>query len=376
MGAELVFDGTKVQANADYDSLVPRYSVAAREHLDTRFVDDAEPLPPPDAPADVSSVEPDADAPVPPPFAGMAAAERTCAVANALAWRLLEMKRLDPDRPPSGRYRRITDFRVSTTDPDAAPLRSSSPPRLGYHDHDVVDGGRARVILAALVTPADVQDNQVMIDLLDRVRFRHHLHVRHAIGDSKYATGENLRRLAERSIQASMPVVDYEQATRFFRQRDFIYDPATDTYRCPHGATLTFRGNNYVTRVRSYAAPTAVCAVCPLRARCTDSTGGRRLNRPFDEQYRERARELATTEVSKKAQRKRQVWVEPLFGEAKDWHGLRRFRLRGLWKVNCEGLRIAAGQNLKRWLTKTGWGRHHGPTGSLALLSRAPIACD
>lgn len=65
--------------------------------------------------------------------------------------------------------------------------------------------------------------------------------------------------------------------------------------------------------------------------------------------------------------RKRQVWVEPLFGEAKDWHGLRRFRLRGLEKVNTEGVLLAAGQNLKRWLTKTGWGRRHGLAGSLAL---------
>jgi len=42
------------------------------------------------------------------------------------------------------------------------------------------------------------------------------------------------------------------------------------------------------------------------------------------------------------------VWVEPLFGEAKDFHRLRRFRLRGLHKVNIEGIMIAAGQNLKR----------------------------
>ena len=70
--------------------------------------------------------------------------------------------------------------------------------------------------------------------------------------------------------------------------------------------------------------------------------------------------------------RKRAVWVEPLFGEAKDWHGLRRFRLRGLWKVNCEGLLVAAGQNLKRWLTKTGWGRRHGPLGSLAPAPLSP----
>jgi transposase len=365
-GAELFFDGTKVRANADYDSLVPRWYVAAKTHPDTLCADDTTPPALSDPPAVVPPAEPSTAAPGRLPFAGTVAAERQLAVVNEMAWRLLEMKRLDPNRPPSGPYRRITDFRMSTTDPDATPLHSSSPPRLGYHDHYVVDGGRARVILAALVTPADVQDNQVMIDLLDRVRFRHHLHVRHAIGDSKYATGENLRQLAERCIRASMPVIDYEQVTRFFRHRDFTYDPATDTYRCPHGATLTFRGNSYVTRVRSYAAPTATCAGCPLRARCTDSTSGRRLNRPFDEQYRERARDLETTEVYKRALRKRQVWVEPLFGEAKEWHGLHKFRLRGLWKVNCEGLRIAAGQNLKRWLTKMGWGRRHGPAGSLA----------
>ena len=34
-----------------------------------------------------------------------------------------------------------------------------------------------------------------------------------------------------------------------------------------------------------------------------------------------------------------------MFAEAKDWHGLRRFRLRGLEKVNVEALLIASGQN-------------------------------
>ena len=52
-----------------------------------------------------------------------------------------------------------------------------------------------------------------------------------------------------------------------------------------------------------------------------------------------------------KAMRKRPVWVEPLLGEAKEWHGLRRFRLRGLEHVNIEALLTAAGQNLKRLLS-------------------------
>ncbi len=62
-----------------------------------------------------------------------------------------------------------------------------------------------------------------------------------------------------------------------------------------------------------------------------------------------------------------------LFAEAKDWHGLRRFRLRRLWRVNSEALLTAAGQNLKRLLSKQGWGRR--PLPSEAAMAVAPFAC-
>nr|MBA2598040.1 hypothetical protein [Chloroflexia bacterium] len=64
-------------------------------------------------------------------------------------WKLLEERRLDPNRPAVGSYRRTTDFRVSTTDPDATPMRNGSGTALGYHDQYVVDGGKARIVLAA-----------------------------------------------------------------------------------------------------------------------------------------------------------------------------------------------------------------------------------
>lgn len=60
------------------------------------------------------------------------------------------------------------------------------------------------------------------------------------------------------------------------------------------------------------------------------------------------------TEADQKAMRTRRVWVEPLFAEAKEWHGLRRLRLRGLRNANIQGLLIAAGQNLKPFLAATG----------------------
>jgi hypothetical protein len=59
------------------------------------------------------------------------------------------------------------------------------------------------------------------------------------------------------------------------------------------------------------------------------------------------------------------VWIEPLFAEAKEWHGLYRFRLRRLWRVNIEALLIGAGQNLKRLLSRRGWGRRPLPNGAM-----------
>jgi len=42
-GRELYFDGTKVEANADLDSLVPRFSYEAKRHLGDLFADEQAP---------------------------------------------------------------------------------------------------------------------------------------------------------------------------------------------------------------------------------------------------------------------------------------------------------------------------------------------
>jgi hypothetical protein len=116
-----------------------------------------------------------------------------------------------------------------------------------------------------------------------------------------------------------------------------------------------------------YRADATTCNACPVRAACTASPHGRQVRRSFHAEYLDRVRGYHRTEAYKKAMRKRAVWVEPLFGEAKQWHGLRTFRLRGLSKVNTEALLVSAGENLKRYLVATGWGRRHAPCGALQL---------
>jgi hypothetical protein len=109
-----------------------------------------------------------------------------------------------------------------------------------------------------------------------------------------------------------------------------------------------------------------------MKARCTGSENGRTIHRSLHEAYLERVRGYHETETFERAMRKRRVWIEPLFAEAKQWHHLDKFRLRGRKKVNIEGLLIAAGQNLKRFLQATGWGKRQMPGGTALALSPLP----
>jgi len=68
----------------------------------------------------------------------------------------------------------------------------------------------------------------------------------------------------------------------------------------------------------------------------------------FHQEFIDKVKPYDQTETYQKAMRKWGVWIEPFLGEAKESHRLRHFRLRGLDKVNFEGMMNAAGQNLKR----------------------------
>jgi hypothetical protein len=214
-----------------------------------------------------------------------------------------------------------------------------------------VDGGKARVILNALVTPFEVTENAPMLDLLWRSAFRWRLRPRQVTGDTAYGTTQNIAAVERAGIRAYVPLSGAGKARPFFSKEEFAYDTEEDLYRCPAGEVLLPRTNNKARRLTVYKARAGTCEACELRPECTDNKTGRQVLRYFDERYVDRVRSYRGTFPYEKALRKRRVWVEPLFAEAKDLHGMRRFRLRRLEKVNAEALVVAAGQNVKRLLT-------------------------
>jgi Transposase DDE domain len=142
--------------------------------------------------------------------------------------------------------------------------------------------------------------------------------------------------IEQEQIRAYVPLSAVGQRAGRFTEHDFVYDAGADTYHCPGGQTLRFLADCQATQRRIDAAPAAVCRLCALKPQCTTSSRGRRVGRSRAAAYRDRVRSYHETAAYTKAMRKRHVWVEPLFAEAKEWHGLRRFRLRGLdsgdWK--------------------------------------------
>jgi len=257
-------------------------------------------------------------------------------------------KRLTGLRKPH--YHRTTDDRISPIDPDAAPMQSSGGGSavLGYRDHYVVDGGKARIILSALVTPASIMDNTPLLDLVDWVRSRWKIDPKLAVGDARYGTVPNIVGLEERGIKAYLPTSDFSQRTKYYPAKLFQYDSEKDHYICPQGQILPLTSRRNTEQVILYCAKAKVCNVCPVKNKCTGSKSGRHIFRSFFQEDLEKAESYRQTEAYLKAIRKRSVWIEPLFGEAKEFHRLRRFRLRRLLKANIEGVMIAAGQNLKR----------------------------
>jgi hypothetical protein len=170
-------------------------------------------------------------------------------------------------------------------------------------------------------------ESQAMRDLLWRVCFQRKIWPHHVTGDAKYGTTEIIVAIEDAGIRAYVPLTDFAHRTDFYGQDDFIFDSERDEYRCPEGQIFRRYATKRTEGVVAYRGEATICNACPVKAQCTTSDHGRKVQRSFSIDYLEKVRSYHVTEPYRKAIRTRQVWVEPLFAEAKEWHGLRRLRL-------------------------------------------------
>jgi hypothetical protein len=234
---------------------------------------------PPVGRAEADDAAPHVDTDLPPGILPLPIDPESVHAEGEVPWRLLEERRLDPNRPAKHGYRRTSDSRGSPTDPDASPMWDWGAIRPGYHDHYVVDGGKRRIVLAALVTPADVMESQAMRDLLWRVCFRRKIWPQQVTGDAKYGTTENIVAIEDAGIRAYVPLTDFEHRSALYGRDVFTYDPERDQYSCPQGHLLPLARRKRTEDVVVYRADPAICNACPVKERCTTSDHGRKVQR-------------------------------------------------------------------------------------------------
>ena len=238
--------------------------------------------------------------------------------------------------------------KVSRTDPDSGfMVRDEKPKGFFYLDHRVVDG-RHGIIVDTHATAGNVHDSQPIIQRLDRVLDTFELNPI-AVGlDAGYFTAAVCHNLEERQL---IGVLGYRRPNRkkgYFAKREYSYDADTDTYTCPQGEILIYNTTNRL-GYRQYHSTPKTCKECPVRARCTNSKNHTKVvTRHVWQASVEAANEIRLSEWGKKRYKRRGETVERSFADAKQHHGHRYCRYRGIKKVNAQCLLAAACQNMKK----------------------------
>ena len=268
---------------------------------------------------------------------------------------------------PVDRKAQPKETRVSTTDPESGyMLRRGKPEGFFYLDHRTVDG-RHNIITDVFVTAGNVHDSVPYLDRLDRQRERFGFDVE-AVGlDAGYFTPAICKGLVEREIYAVMPYIRPGGRPDALKKTDFVYDEYYDCYLCPQGHVLEYATT---TRdgYRQYRSKPAHCRGCPLLKRCTRSKACCKVvSRHIWESYKEAVAEHRYEPSGKAIYKRRKETIERSFADAKQLHGHRYARMRGLGRVREQCLLAAACQNIKKLALL--FERQH-PNGSNRALQR------
>jgi transposase len=282
------------------------------------------------------------------------------------AYRDQAAKLAEPLEGPAALLGPANQTHLSVTDPDSELARGrSTPSRPSYKQHRVVDDAHG-VITAHVTTGGSVKEDTQLFGLIEQHQQNTALAVKVVVADSQYGTVENFLGCVDRGIHPHMADLKTAQhraglRTELFGEDKFIYDTASDTYRCPAGQRMHRWQRRPEKKAYQYMAKAGACAACALRAQCTKAKGGRRIQR-FDRQGEvEQARAQSRSMAARRDRCRRMHVMEGSFADAANSHGFKRARWRRLWRQQIQNHLVAACQNIRLLL------RNHTGKPSAAL---------
>lgn len=240
------------------------------------------------------------------------------------------------------------EINKSTTDPDSGYMvRDEKPKGFFYLDHRTVDG-KCNIITDVHVTPGNIHDSVPYLERLDRQIKRFDLPVE-AVGlDAGYFTSAVCKGIEDRGLYG---VMGYRRPTHkkgYFYKREYQYDADSDTYKCPAGQQLIYKTTNRE-GYRHYQSDPRICQHCEHLSRCTrNAKQVKTVTRHVWEASKERINQHRLTSEGKVIYKRRKETVERSFADAKQLHGYRYTRYKGLNRVQGQCLLVAAAQNIKK----------------------------
>src|SRR5262245_24303745 len=239
---------------------------------------------------------------------------------------------------------------VSKTDPDAVLMRKGAEAaRPRYKQHRAVDD-QCGVITAVETTPADINENEKLIELVRQQEANTGEKVRTIVADAQYGTSDNFAICQQSAIRSHMAdlraTYTNDAATRgIFRETDFQYDKQTDTYVCPAGQRLK-RAKNQSQNTYIYRGSKKICGDCALRSQCMRSKHWRTIQRHIHYDLVQQARRESHSGWARRDRRRRRHLIEGSFADAIN-HGFKRARWRRLHNQQIQDYLIAVCQNLR-----------------------------
>ena len=269
--------------------------------------------------------------------------------------------------------------RVNLTDEDAQLMKGRQGIMPGYNAQAMASPVVHSSGNGMLITSADVvnsaADSGQLVPMLEQAEEMIGEPVPVTLADGGYHTAANLADGEQRGDLFVVPERYHPGVQGPYFKDKFVYDPATDTYLCPEGQRLPFRGLRRKNgKVRGpfqvYRASRTVCRPCPAYGVCTkDVNSGRALwIGPTDALLRKHRHWMAT-ERARGLYARRKGLIEPIFGILKEQLGARRFLLRGLVNVRAEFTLLATAFNLRTLWRVWAIRRESLPSQRSALIS-------
>ena len=252
------------------------------------------------------------------------------------------------------RLKEAPSGQVSLTDPDARAMATNTSRGLvGYNVQTAVEA-RHHLIVAHEVNNVG-SDRRQLAKMAKQVKAIMPVSELKVVADRGYFRGEEILDCDEAGITAyvSKPLTSNAKAEGRFDKEDFVYDPDTDTLRCPAGSRLIRRfarveNGQLINRYWS-----SDCPHCPIKERCTPSDY-RRVSRWEHEAVLDAMHKRL--DGAPQMMRIRRQTVEHPFGTIKFWMGARHFLMRTLEHVNTEMSLHVLAYNLKRLIKIVGMG--------------------